>query len=117
MFPLLVTIPRVQGHQEHANLAWPKDQAVSFKNIRVKGAFTVSVAAAIGAGDKADGSGPARVKLNSAVEVVSHAGRNLTLAWWAGAKPSVFQDGVNVNSHRQPTARHFRNRIGKMERG
>jgi hypothetical protein len=73
---------------------------VERRNIRIKGAFTVS-AAAVGAGDKATDALP--VKLTAPVRITSHAGRNLTLAWWVGAKPptvTVARNGGGGSSAR-----------------
>ena len=71
---------------------WPAGETVRFERIRIKGAFTVS-ATATGAGDKADGSAPLPVKLTSPVRIASLAGQNLTVAWWAGAAPTVKVEG------------------------
>ena len=71
---------------------WPAGETVRFERIRTKGAFTVS-ATATGAGDKADGSAPLPVKLTSPVRIASLAGQNLTVAWWAGAAPTVKVEG------------------------
>jgi hypothetical protein len=73
---------------------------VDRRNIRIQGAFTVSVAA-VGAGDNATDALP--VKLTAPVSITSHAGRNLTLARWAGAKPptvTVTRDGGGGSSAR-----------------
>ena len=73
---------------------------VDRRNIRIKGAFTVS-AAAVGAGDNATDALP--VKLTAPVSITSHAGQNLTLAWWVGAKPptvTVTRDGGGGSSAR-----------------
>jgi hypothetical protein len=68
----------VHGHGAHATLrlfpgGWPADQAVSFRNIRVKGAFTVSAAAVGRAGGQ--------VALSGDVSITSIGGAPLTIRW------------------------------------
>lgn len=69
----------VHGHGANASLrilpgGWPQGEHVSFSDIRVRGAFTVS-ASAVGTGTG--------VSLTSAVAVKSLAGNPLTI-YWAG---------------------------------
>ena len=83
----------VHGHDDNASMVlfpggWPAGQSVRFERIRTKGAFVVS-AAAVGAGDKADGSAPLPVQLTAPVDIASLAGQNLTVAWAAGETPTV----------------------------
>ena len=80
----------VHGHGTNASLrlfagGWPAGEAVSFRDVRIRGAFTVSAAATGQAGDVA--------KLTGAVSVDSIAGNPLTFAWPAAAKPSVKEAG------------------------
>ena len=84
----------VHGHGAAASLrlfpgGWPAGQRVSFRDIRVRGAFTVS-ATAIGApGNTAE--------LTAAVSVVSLAGNALTVHWpWSAAAPKVTSAGAAV---------------------
>jgi len=75
----------IHGHGANATLrifpgGWPVGQLVSFQDVRVRGAFTVSASGVGEAGDT--------VKLTGAVNVTSLAGKTLVFLW-PGAKPSV----------------------------
>ena len=77
----------VHGHGQNSTLrifpgGWPAGQTVSFEQIRVRGAFTVSGAATGGAEDEAQLSGP--------VIVSSLAGNSLRFLWpKQGETPTV----------------------------
>ena len=79
----------VHGHGNASALVlfpggWPVGEAVSFRRIRVRGAFTVS-AAATGTGERMTD-----VHFTTPVTVDSLAGKSLTLAWpRAKAAPTV----------------------------
>ena len=83
----------VHGHGPNATLrifpgGWPVGQAVSFQEIRVRGAFTVSAA---GVGQAKD-----TVKLTGAVNVTSLAGKPLTFLWETGTPTVTARAGGGV---------------------
>ena len=101
----------VHGHGSNAALrlfagGWPAGQQVSFQNIRVRGAFTVSAAATGHANDK--------VTLSGDVKITSLAGNQLTLQWpVANAKPTVkTPSGVHMVAVAENTWR-FNTSIGQ----
>lgn len=103
----------VHGHGDQAVLrlfpgGWPVGQKITFSNIRVKGAFTVSATAVGVVGDQVDLSGP--------VTITSYAGSPLSVKWpTMGVKPNVTvaRTGARVPTTSVGSAFRFATQVGQ----